>query len=274
MRTKRPPKPRVRTPDDRMTLTEHLGELRNRIIKSFLAITLGTVVVFLFYDFVLDWLRAPYEDVCAANPEFGCDGTLLITDPLDGFGTRMRVSMYGGLVLALPVVLWQLWRFITPGLHPKEKRYAVPFVLSSVALFLLGAAIAFWTLPKALEFLVAFSGEGITSNFNPGKYIRLVTLMMLAFGVGFLFPVLLVFLQLVGIVTPRRLLGWWRQALVIIFILAAVITPSGDPISLVALAAPMTLFFFGSVGVGALVAWRRAKVAAKDAAKAAAQPTG
>jgi sec-independent protein translocase protein TatC len=279
-RTKKQSKRRVRTPDDRMTLVEHLAELRNRIVKAFLAVALGTIIVFLFYDLVLGWLREPYDQVCAANPEFGCDGDLLIVDPLDGFATRMRVAGYGGLVLALPIVLWQLWRFVTPGLHPNEKRYAVPFIVVSTLLFLFGAAVAYFTLPRAIEFLVAFSGEGITANFVPGRYIRLVTLMMLAFGSGFLFPVLLVFLQLVGVLTPQRLLSWWRQVIVGTVVLAAVITPSGDPISLLALFVPLTIFYLIAVGIGFLVARRRRKSGEKsrareqDAAAGAGTPVG
>ena len=135
--------------------------------------------------------------------------------------------------------MWQVWRFIVPALHAKEKRYAIPFVLSSVLLFLLGGFIAYATLERALEFLISWSGNDVDQAFQVSKYVRLVGLMVAAFGVGFLFPVLLVFLQLVGVLTPRSLLGAWRFALVGIFVLAAVITPSGDPISLLALSVPM-----------------------------------
>jgi len=258
------PKPKVRTVDDRMTLAQHLAELRQRIVKSTLAIFAGMIVVFVFYDSVLSWLREPYTQICHSHPEYGCTGDFLLTDPLDGFATRMRVCGWGGLFLAMPVVLWQLWRFITPGLHKNEKKYAVPFLFSSLALFLFGAAVAYWTLPKALEWLVNFSGSDFAANFNAGRYIRLLTLMMLAFGVGFLFPILLMFLQLVGVLTPRRLLEWWRMALVVIAITAAVITPSGDPISMLALAVPMTAFYFLSILLGWLVTRRRPRTADDD----------
>lgn len=260
--------PKVRTPDDTMSLVEHLAELRTRLIKAILAVVAGAIVVFLFYDPVLTFLSRPYETICEQSPEFGCTGEFLITDPIDGFATRMRVSGYGGLVLALPVVLWQVWRFVVPALHPKEKRYAVPFIVTSVALFLLGAAIAYLTLPKALQFLIGISGEGVTANFNPGRYIRLVTLMMVGFGGGFLFPVFLVFLQLVGILTPQSLARVRRFAIVGIVTFAAVITPSGDPYSLAALSVPMYLFFELSILVGWLVQRRRRKAEA-----GAASPT-
>jgi sec-independent protein translocase protein TatC len=196
--------------------------------------------------------------MCESNPQLGCSDRFIITGPLDGFAIRMRVSGWGGLVVALPVVLWQLWRFITPGLHPREKRYAVPFILSAVALFLLGAAIAFWTLPKAIEFLVDFSGD-VSPLFTPNSYINLVMLMMLAFGAGFLFPVVLVFLELAGVLHYKHLVKFRRYAIVIIVFVAAVITPSGDPYSLAALAVPMYLFYELSILIGWLIAKRKAR---------------
>jgi sec-independent protein translocase protein TatC len=255
-------KARVRTPDDKASLVDHLRELRDRVIKSMIALAIGGIVVFLFYNHVLDWLRGPYADVCAKNPKFGCTGDFLITDPLDGFATRLRISGYGGFVVALPVILWQVWRFVAPGLHKNERRYAIPFVISSMFLFLFGAAVAWFTLPFALQFLVAFSGSGVTAAFNPGRYVRLVTLMIVAFGLGFLFPVVLVFLQLVGILTPQKLSSWRRMAIVVIFIAAAVITPSGDPYSLLAMAIPMYVFYECSILVGWVVQRRQTKRAA------------
>ena len=160
--------------------------------------------------------------------------------------------------------MWQLWRFIVPALHAKEKRYAIPFVMSSVLLFLLGGFIAYATLEKALEFLISWGGDDVDQAFQVSRYIRLVGLMVAAFGVGFLFPVLLVFLQLVGVLTPRTLLGYWRFAIVGIFVLAAVITPSGDPISLLALSLPMIVLYFLSILVGWVVAASPAQVRSRQ----------
>jgi sec-independent protein translocase protein TatC len=263
-------KPKVKSPDDRMTIVEHLAELRSRLVKSLLAIGLGMIVVFVFYNQVLSFLRGPYQDVCNSHPKFQCTGDFLNTDPLGGFGTRMRIAGYGGLILALPVVLWQVWRFITPGLHPREKRYAIPFVATSMALFAFGAALAYWTLPKALEFLIAFAGKGVISNFTPNAYVRLVVLMMLAFGSGFLFPVVIVFLELVNILSPQQLSKWRRQAIVVIVVVAAVITPSGDPYSLIAMAVPMYIFYECSILIGYLIQRSRRRAAAKAAASASA----
>ncbi len=258
MKLKRASRTKLSGPDDRMTLVEHLGELRSRIIKSLLAITLGALIMFLFYDPILTFLARPYFDVCKAHPEFGCQEKFLITGPLDGFSTRIKVSGYGGLVAALPIVLWQVWRFITPGLHRNEKRYAIPFIVSSVALFLFGAFIAYFTMPYAIEFLIGYSGP-VTAAFTPNKYVSLLSIMMLAFGVGFLFPVLLVFLQIVNVVTPKQLSHWRRQAIVIVVVTAAVITPSGDPYSLAALSVPMYVFYECSIVIGWFLTRNRRK---------------
>jgi sec-independent protein translocase protein TatC len=164
----------------------------------------------------------------------------------------------------MPVVLWQIWRFIVPGLESKEKKYARPFLLATIALFLLGAAFAYLTLSKALQWLISYSGAA-TAAFTPESYVSLVGLMMAAFGVGFLFPVLLVFLELIGVIDYKQLSGARRYAIVAIVVVAAVITPSGDPISMLALAIPMYLFYEISVVIGWVVSRRRAKAAAKPA---------
>lgn len=255
------PKPKVSTPDDRMTLIEHLAELRTRIIRAFLAVVLGIIIVLTFYNPILEFLREPYERLCARNPELTCD--LQFISPLEGFSTRLQVSTYGGIILALPVLLWQIWRFVVPALHAKEKKYAIPFIGSSIALFALGAFLAYWTLEKALEFLIEWAGDDVEANFRVGEYIRLVGLMIASFGVAFQFPVLLVGLQLIGVLTPQTLLKGWRYAIMVCFVIAAVITPSGDPFSMLALALPMSLFYFLSVLIGWLYQrWKRKRDAA------------
>ena len=233
-----------------MPIMDHLRELRTRIVRSLLAVGIGTIVLLVFYNDVIHALATPYRNLCAAQPRYECDGTFFLLGPLDGFAARMRVCAYGGLILALPVLLWQIWRFIVPALSRNERRYALPFIVSSVTLFAIGCGLAYWTLDKALEFLINWSGTDVSQAFQINKYISLVALMMLAFGVGFLSPVLLVFLQLVGVLTPRMLLVQWRAAIMVIFVVAAVITPSGDPVSLLALAVPLTLLYFVAILVG------------------------
>lgn len=240
-----------------MTLMEHLRELRSRIIRSALSVGLMTILLLAFYDPFKDLLTRPYVDLCRHRPDFNCDGSLFALGPLDGFAARMRICLYGGLILSLPVVLWQIWRFIVPALSQRERRYAVPFIASSVALFLLGAGIAYWTLGKALEFLIAWSGSDVSQAFQISKYVELVAIMMGVFGVGFLSPVLIVFLQLASIVSPRTLIGQWRMALMLIFLVSALITPSGDPFSLLALAIPLSVLYLVAVLIGWLLVRRR-----------------
>lgn len=230
----------------RMTLVEHLTELRARIIISIVAVVIGAALCFAFYNQILEVLIRPYKEVTGKD-------TFVIFSPLEGFSARMKVAGYGGLFVASPVVLWQLWRFVTPGLHPREKRWAIPFILASITLFVLGAALAFATFPKALEFLVNISGENVETLFSPERYITFILRVIIGFGIAFEFPILLVFLQLARVVSSRRLLRSWRWAVVVTFAAAAIITPSQDPITLLAMAGPMSLFYFLAIGVGRLL---------------------
>jgi sec-independent protein translocase protein TatC len=229
-----------------MSLVEHLSELRRRIIVSVIAVVAGGIVAFLLYSRILDFLIGPYTDITGKE-------TLLITDPLEGFTTRLKIAGFGGLALASPVVLWQFWRFITPGLNKKEKRYAIPFIAASLLLFALGAAVALLTFPQALRFLIAVGGENLEAFFTPGKYLNLIVLMMAAFGLAFEFPVLLVFLQLARVVSSAKLRRWRRPAIVLVVAVAALITPSQDPYSLFAMAGPMYLFYEGAILIGRLL---------------------
>ena len=229
-----------------MSLVEHLSELRRRLIISAVALVIGGTIAFLLYNRILDVLIGPYQDITGKKQ-------LLITDPLEGFATRLKISGWCGLFLASPVVLWQLWRFITPGLHKKEKRFAVPFIVASIVLFLMGAVVAMLTFEPALRFLIGVGGPNLDPLFTPTKYLSLITLMILAFGVAFEFPILLVFLELAGVVPSQRLRKWRRPAIIIIVTVAAVITPSQDPYSLFAMAAPMYLFYEGAILVGRLL---------------------
>jgi sec-independent protein translocase protein TatC len=242
---------------DRMTLIEHLTELRNRLIKVAVAVVIGMAVAFALYPQIFEFLIQPYKDIANTDNSLA-PGELVSFDPLEGFSVRMKLAGYGGIALAMPVILWQLWRFVTPGLYPHEKRYAIPFIISALTLFALGAGLAYYTLPRALEFLVEIGGDDLITAYSPGKYFTLITYMMLAFGVGFEFPILLVFLQLAGILEVSTLQKGRRYAIVGILVLVAVITPSGDPISMLMLSVPMVVFYELSIVIGRLIATRRA----------------
>lgn len=240
-----------------MTIWEHLRELRRRILISIVAVGIGAVVGYLLWPWLIDTITNPF---CRQVE----DCTLYATDPLAPFATRIQVAAYGGIILAMPVLLWQVWRFVTPGLHSHEKRYALPFVASALVLFAMGAALAFVAVGPALEFLFSVAGSDVTQIPTVDRYLSLVMWMMLAFGVGFEFPVLLVALQLVGILNPRQLAGARRYAAVGIIVVAAIITPSGDPITLLVLAVPMYLLYELSILIGWLVARRRKSSASRD----------
>jgi sec-independent protein translocase protein TatC len=229
-----------------MSLVEHLGELRRRLIISVVAILVGGVIAFALYNWILRLLIEPYTDITGKTK-------LIFTDPLEGFTTRLKLAVYVGTFLASPVVLWQLWRFITPGLHKKEKRYAIPFIVSSLLLFVLGAVVALLTFKPALRFLIGVGGTNLETFFTASKYLSLIMVMIVAFGIAFEFPIVLVFLQIAGVVPSSRLRKWRRPAVVIIVAVAALITPSQDPYSLFAMAIPMYLFYEGSILIGRLL---------------------
>ena len=250
----------------RMTLIEHLTELRTRLVRSLVAVGVGATLCWTFYDRIFNFLLRPY---CRALPEVADSDTptlltrsncgLLVTNPLEGFGLRTTIALYGGIALAMPVILWQLWRFVAPGLYKHERRYAVPFVVLGAVLFALGSALAYWTIPKALDFLISIGGPDLITVYSAKPYLSLIIKMMVAFGLGFEFPLLLAFLQMIGVVKPQGLAKARRYAAVGITVLVAVITPSGDPISLCVLAFPMYLFYEASIIFGRIWMRRRAR---------------
>ena len=237
---------------DAMTLMEHLGELRTRIIRSVIAVVIAALAMWFVYPYIVDTLLKLLEQSCPAAAE--C--RVMATNPIQSLSTRMTVSAYGGIGLALPVLLWQVWQFVTPGLYRRERRLAAPFVVSSFVLFLLGAALAWATLPKAIYFLARLGGN-VDQFYAVNEYTAFVVKTAVGFGIGFQFPVLLVFLQIIGLVTYQQLAGWRRHAVVVIIVGAAVITPGGDLFSLVALAVPMYVLFETSIIIGWLRTRRR-----------------
>lgn len=243
-------------PDDgRMSLMEHLIELRSRLIKCAIAIAIGAAVGWMLYFPVLDFLRQPLIEL-SGDPNVSDE--FLSFDPLELFMLRIQLSAYLGIALAMPFLLWQLWRFIAPGLYQNERRFATAFVVSASLLFAGGAAVAYYTLPQALSFLQSMGGGQVEIQYTVKNYVTLILYMMLAFGVGFQFPIVLVFLQLLGVLKPQQLRDFRRFGIVIIFVVAAVITPSADPISLFALSLPMVVFYEISILIGRLIVGRRA----------------
>ncbi len=254
--------------EGRMSLIDHLTELRTRLIRIAIAVAAGAIVAWIFYDQIFAWLIEPYCNVLPTPDEVTDDDVgllttescaLFVTEPLEEFSTRISVSAYTGLAFAIPIILFQVWKFVTPGLYPHERRYAIPFVGLGASLFALGAGLAYWSIPRALELLTTIGGDNLVSLFSPKPYLNFVVKMMLAFGFGFQFPLLLAFLQIIGVLENKTLRNNRRYAIVGIVILVAVITPSGDPFTLGVLTIPMYIFYEGAIAFGWLRMRRQRK---------------
>ena len=241
-----------------MSLIEHLTELRRRLVISFIAVGIGAIIGWFAYDWIIDQLLRPYCSVVETEQ----DCVVYARDPLEFFNVKLTIAGYSGIILAMPVLLWQVWRFVAPGLYSHEKKYAVPFIASAVGLFFLGAGLAYWSVPKALDWLVSQGGDNFEALFAPKEYFGFIVKMMLAFGIGFEFPIALIFLQLLGLVDNKTLRAGRQYAIVGIVALVAVITPSGDPFTLAVLSVPMYLFYEVAILFGRLRIKRTAKATA------------
>jgi sec-independent protein translocase protein TatC len=227
-----------------MTLLDHLEELRHRLIIIIVSILAAAVVGFIFAGSVLDLLRSrlPHDHQ-----------TLIFTGPADAFGVYVKIAGFIGIAVAMPVILFHVWRFVTPGLTRSERRIVWPVMLAAILLFALGIAIGFVIIPYALNFLLGFARPGLEPLLTIDGYIGFVTTMLLAFGIVLEFPILLVGLARVGILSYKRLAAQRRFAIVGITIFAIVITPGGDPISPLILGSVMYLLFEGSLLVIRLI---------------------
>lgn len=239
-------------PTGTMSVVDHLRELRDRVVWSLVAVAVGAVICFIFFEPIIDLMIDPYRDA-TVGPGFPDGKPLIFTNPLEAFTTRIKVAAYGGFVFASPVVFFHLWRFITPGLHPREKKYAVPFVTASVILFVGGSGLAIITFPKALNFLINVGGSDLDPLLSAGSYLTLVFLMVLAFGVSFEFPIVMMFLLLARIINTRQLRKIRKYTFLGLVIFCAVITPSQDPITLFAMAIPMYFLYEGTIIIGRIL---------------------
>lgn len=245
--TRRRWRKRKRTPEEAeqvMTLTAHLAELRNRLLIAIVAIVLGAVVGLIYYKPLVDALIDPY---LKATDQLDTPPVVAISTITGPLTFQLLIGLVVGVVIASPVWLLQIWRFVTPGLVTKERRWAVIFSLTAGPLFFAGALLAYFVLPVGLEVLLGFTPEGVT-NFNDlGVYLQFILRMLLVFGVAFELPVFLVLLNFAGVVTGNRLGSWRRGAIFGIFVFAAVATPTGDPVTMLLLATPMWLLFEAAV---------------------------
>lgn len=238
------------TDEARAPIMEHLEELRRRLIKMAAAVGLASVVAFLFRDWIFAFLAAPYQNVLG-------DQGLVFTRVTEAFSVAMRVSLFGGVLLASPVWLYQIWAFISPGLTPRERRWALPLVGVLASLFLAGVAFAYWSLNRALDFLLEFGGPTLTPLITVNDYLSFVTRFLLVFGIAFEFPVFLFAATLVGVVHPDQLARGRRWAVLAIVTIGAVVTPSGDPLTLTVLSAPLYVLYEITIWLSRLAVRRR-----------------
>ena len=240
----------------KMSFLDHLEELRHRLFYSLISIVVGFMVCWTFADEIYAGLSRPLTDILR---ELGMDDQLVYTNPVAPFTLYVHMAFLGGIFVASPYILTQVWGFISPGLYPREKRYAVPFVFLCSGLFITGGAFAYWiAFPAALRFLVTFGGQ-FRPMITVNEYFSLAMTIILGLAIVFELPILILFLTLLRVMTPRFLMQNFRYAVLLIFILAAAITPTPDIPTMMLFAMPMIGLYLFGVGLSYLVLRMRSR---------------
>jgi sec-independent protein translocase protein TatC len=246
---------RQQDPEGRMPLFDHLRELRNRVVKSALALVAGMVVGFIFFNPVWHFIEKP---LCEAyiRGHTGCRqlgvNQLVLNGPLDAFYLRVKVALIVGIVLSSPVWLYQVWSFIAPGLYAREKRWGYYFIGTAVPLFLIGNTLAYLSLGRSMHYLLGLTPGGVSNLIQVDLYMSFVMTMMLMFGLAFELPLLIVMLNMAGILTHERFKKWRRVMIFGTFLIAGIANPSPDPITMLILGGACALL----VEVAELIVWR------------------
>jgi sec-independent protein translocase protein TatC len=240
-----------------MSLVEHLEELRRRLVISLIALTVGAVAGLILYPRVLNFLVGPYRDAlrslpAEARPPGSFSEALVFNQVTEPFLQFLKVGIFTGFLIALPVILYQLWAFVTPGLTSRERRLSIPFVLSSLILFGGGVAFAFVVTPRGLSFLLGFGGNDLIPLVTIQHYLNFLIFLILAFGISFEFPLVLIFLSGARIITTAQMRAWRLYAYFGAIIFAAVITPTQDPYTMVLMWIPLVLLYEGAILIARL----------------------
>ncbi len=257
-----PPTP----PDGSMTLFEHLRELRYRLVVASLAILVGMIVAWFFRDYLMDILQLPYfravEDFKAKNPEAE---TLLVninvTSPLT---LALKVSALAGMVVTAPIWLYQVWAFVVPGLLAREKKWTLIFLAAASPMFAAGVFVGYFVLPKGISVLLSFTQVGVSNLQNVNDYLSFLMRVMVVFGIAFVIPLLVLMLNIIGVIKASQLSKYRTLVIFSTFVFGAVATPSTDPFSMLALAAPMTLLFLAAEVIAHILDRRKARRAGSD----------
>ena len=229
---------REQNPDGRMPLMDHIRELRNRVVKMALGLIAGMLVGFIFFTPVWHTIERP---LCSAviRGHTGCQtlgvNQLALDGPLDPFYLRVKVAFIVGVILSCPIWLYQIWAFIAPGLYTREKRWSYIFLGSAIPLFLTGTTLAYFSLSRSMHYLLGLTPDGVANIIQSDQYMSFVMTMLLAFGIAFEVPLLIVMLNLAGILTHERFRKWRRMILFGVFLIAGMANPSPDPITMLIL---------------------------------------
>lgn len=235
----------------KMSFLEHLDELRKRLIHIAVYIALGFIACWAFHKQIYDFLAVPYTQFLPPGEK------LSYISPTAPFTIYMKVAFLGGIFLTIPLTLYEVWKFIAPGLYRKEKKYIVPFLFFSVILFILGAAFCYYiVLPAAFRFFIKL-GESFRPMVTINEYLDFTNMLLLGFGLIFEMPIVAAFLAMFGLITAGFLWRKFKYAIIIIVALAAIISPTGDAMNLFMWSAPMVLLYIVSIGVAAIFGWRR-----------------
>ncbi len=245
-------------PDGAMPLVEHLRELRKRLVLSVLVIVVGFVPAWMYYADIFAFLKRPLDSVLSDTVKLQVSN---ITDP---FTLQIQVSLVAALVATSPVWLFNIWRFVTPGLHRHERRWAYFFIFTSTPLAFLGAATAYWSLPVSLQLLIGFTPEDVTNLIAVDKYFEFVFRMILVFAVGFLSPLFFVLMNFADLLSARTIRGWWRIVTMVVLLFAAIATPTGDPLTMTLVATPILALMVLAWAIAAVNDWRRRRSADSD----------